>query len=281
MKHISFGARESVKDRRDKVDKDLSLAVPYPIAYEVDMSQISVFYQGKLGVCTGAALVVAIIEYLYWKKTGVYTKLSVAFLYIVTKLKVDQNFIEGSSLRSALKAALKYGVCKEDTFRTNIEMSHADFISQHIPDNAWTEALNFTIGGYVSVPVDASLIAAAMYKYGPLYARFEVGNKWYTPSWEEKDLSPLTKSAVIESGHAVALTAYDLSKEEQPMWLRNSWSDAWFRKGDGTFNFRDYKPTEVWAVSLDSLATLPSAPSLLDNVSKQFLNLLRMLHIIY
>lgn len=274
--HISFGAKPSKKDKRDIRDPKLALAYPYPEKYSVDMSKIDVFYQSKIGICTGAALVVAIMEYLYLQKTGKYVKLSVAFLYIVTKLYIEKNFNEGAALRSALKAAFKYGVCKESVFPTNVEVTHAQFLSQTISAKAWTDALNYTIGGYVAIPVEESLIAAAMYKYGPLYARMDVGPEWYTPSWNEKDISPLKKPRVIISGHAVALTSYDLSIEEKPIWLRNSWSDRWFKKGNGMFNFRDYKPTEVWAVTLDSVMHLQEPGRIVsDSVWRRLLDIFR------
>lgn len=283
MHKIAFGAHKSKKDARDHKDNTLVKAFPYPISHEIDVSKIRSFYQGEIGICTGAALTVAIMEYLYWKKTGKYTKLSVAFLYMVTKLKIDVNFQEGSSLRSALKAAYKYGVCTEQTFPTDINMTHDQFLKQIIPKEAWTEALNYTIGGYISIPVDESLIAAAIWKYGPLYARMEVGDTWFTPSWLEKDISPLTRAKKIISGHAIALTAYDLSKPEKAMWLKNSWGEDWFRKGSGLFNFRDYKPTEVWAVTLDSTMHMAENPQplLLSDIHRKVLDLLRKIGLMW
>lgn len=277
MRPIAFGAHKSKRDARDHKDSTLVKAFPYPQKHEVDMSAIRSFYQGQIGICTGAALVVSIIEYLYWLKTGKYVKLSVAFLYIVTKLKVDVNFVEGSSLRSALKAAYKYGVCTESTFPTNIDISHGEFLAQTIPKQAWNEALNYTIGGYVSIPVDQSLIAAAVWKYGPLYARFEVSDKWFKPSWFEKDISPLVSGKPVLSGHAVAITAYDLSNAKNPMWLKNSWGPEWFRNGSGLFNFSDYKPTEVWAVTLDSTMHMSENPpsAFLGDIGKRLLDVLR------
>ena len=276
MRPIAFGAHRSPKDKRDHRDRKLSQAFPYPQKHEVDMGPIRSFYQGEIGICTGAALVVAIMEYLHYKRSGKYVQLSVAFLYIVTKVYVDKNLNEGSALRSALKAAYKYGVCTEATFPTDIDMSHEQFVTQVIPKTAWNEALNYTIGGYISIPIDESLIAAAMWKYGPLYARMEVGNTWFTPSWLEKDISPLTRSKKIISGHAVALTAYDLSNDNKQMWLKNSWGPEWFRKGNGLFNYRDYKPTEVWAVTLDSTMHMPDPNiSFLDSASQKILDILR------
>lgn len=281
MPHISFGAQKSKKDRRDHRDKNLALSPVYPQKYDVDMKNIAPFYQGKIGVCTAAALVCAIIEQLYREKNKKHIRLSVAFLYIVTKKIIDKNNSEGSSLRSALKAAYKFGVCTEETFPTDVELSHAEFLAQTIPEKAWTEALNYTIGGYISVPLDESLMAAHMYKYGPLYARFEVSHTWFTPSWLEKDISPLISGKPILSGHAVALVGYDLSIDKKGMWLRNSWGPTWFRNGDGFFNYRDYKPTEVWAVSLDSTMGMQEQSSFLSDIHRGFLNVLRRIGMLW
>lgn len=281
---LGTGAYRSKKDKRDIKDPHLSLATPYSLSYATDFpgftgSDISLLdsrYQKKLGVCVAAAIV-TIVEYLHWKKTGIYTKLSVAFLYQVIKKYIDGNRTEGTSPRSGLKAAVKYGICKEETMPTDYDLSHDQFIDQKIPDNAWTEALEYAPGGYLSIPVERSLLAAAISKYGMVLARYECGDTWWIPSWFPKDIFPLKKPSVVVSGHLVANHSYDFLKDIKAWFsFLNWWSGAWGNRGRGEHFLDDYAPTEVWAITLES--TMPykeSTPSVPDSIWRSLLEILR------
>jgi hypothetical protein len=253
---IGFGADPSKADKRDARDAELSLAYPFAAAYDTHIDMLNVEYQRKVGACT--ASLKSYVEYLYYRKTGKYVRLSMAFLYVVTKLYIDQNLTEGSSLRSALKAAQKYGVATEDSFPTDFTKSHAEFLMQPIPKGAWDSALEYRIGGYVSIPVERSCMAAAIDKYGLLYARYEVGSEWYTAkdgrvSWRKEDVLPLRAPKSVISGHAIILSGYDLTSEKAAIRGRNTWSDQWADRGNFLAYHEDYPITEAWAVTLDSV----------------------------
>jgi hypothetical protein len=266
------GAFESPHDYRDIKDPSLAMALPLPALYETDISNIVVTDQEKLGICTSNLAV--IIEWLYFQRTGVYQRLSRRFLYSVTKNLIDQNQIEGSGLRSVLKAAYTYGVCKEETYpsaTTNI--SHADYINPaSIPAAAWAEALKYKIGGYVNIPTDKASIEAAIYKYGMLYTRREVGCEWWTAAdgtvtWDPKYIDPLRPPKVVISGHAIVDMGYNNTKNLYT--LRNSWGEEWNCKGNGHTDIVWYPPTEAWAVTLAPLGNdLPSAADFKHNFTK-------------
>jgi len=282
QKTFKAGALPSARDIRDIKDPTLSLASPYPESHETefpgftgeDRQALYDRYQRNVGVCVACA-VATYVEYLYWLKTGKYERLSVAFLYIAIKRLVDGNPYEGTSLRSGIRAAMKYGVCRESTFPTDYSLSHAEFLSQWVPDAAWTEALDFTIGGYVSVPVDRSLMAAAIHKYGLLLTRMEVGDSWWSPSWLPKDIFPLRKSKSVVSGHAVDHHRYALSDGTELGFL-NWWSGRWGRRGHGEHVLEDYAPTECWALTLDSVAQFRNqGPTVSEGVWRSLLEILR------
>ncbi len=262
---FGLGAFESPIDERDHKDDEISFAFPFPTVYATQ-HPVKVKHQKKIGACTGS--LVYYIEYLYWKKTGVYTELSMAFLYKITKKYIDKNEYEGSALRSALKAAQKYGVCTEKTFPSNFDQTHGQLLDQEIPSKAMEEALLWKIGEYGSIPIEPNLISAAIYKYGMLYGRVNIDYHWWLPSWLSKDIDPLEKPSLHHSGHAIHLHGYDYSGDKMPTKLLNTWGLEWNNNGEGTLIYHDYIPhlTETWFVTLDPIipSTPDNSPTVLD-----------------
>lgn len=180
-KDLSFtflGALPSEPDYRDV--KDATLAAPRTAAHSTDLGPVQVFDQEKIGICTTS--IATYVEWLYWKKTGVYTKLSRRFIYSVGKNLIDEAGFEGSSLRTMLKVVYNYGACPESIFPSEPgNMSHAEYMDINaIPAIAWKEALKFKIGGYVSIPADRESLLQGIFKYGLLYTRMIVGKEWWT-----------------------------------------------------------------------------------------------------
>lgn len=280
-KPFKTGAFKSKKDKRDIKDPHLALATPYPDEFTTDFPGFTGFdaslldarYQRQIGACV-LCTIATHVEYLYWKKTGIYKKLSVAFLTCIVKRFIDQNSDEGTAIRSALKAVMKYGICTEDTMPTNYSLTWEEFINQPIPEKAWTEALDYTIGGYIYVPVDRSLIAAAIYKYGLVAVRMECGDTWWIPSWNPKDIFPLRKPKTIVSGHAVSEYRYMLADKTNLKFL-NWWSKRWGENGRGEHVLEDYEPTEAWVLTLDSVMHLQSDLTVSVSLIKKIMNFLR------
>lgn len=253
------GALPSTEDKRDfdHADHELALGFPFPDEFETDLDIIvphNVKDQQKIGICTSS--ITYYMEYLYWKKYGVYTKLSMAFLYLVTKRHIDKNDYEGSSLRSALKAAQKYGCATEATFPSNNHLSYSDFMRQEIPASVMEEALLWKLGEYKPVPVEPNLIRAAVWKYGLVYARVGIDKAWWTPSWRPSDIDPLRKPAGEYTGHAVHFVGFK-DGEKTSLRVLNEWGREWNNNGQGTIVYEDYLPhlTECWVATLDPVGT--------------------------
>ena len=247
----NLGALPSEPDYRDR--KDAALAAPRPSSFKADLGPVEVFDQEKIGICTSS--IVTYVEWLYWKKTGVYTKLSRRFVYSVGKNLIDQAMFEGSSLRTMLKVVYDYGVPPETVFPSAVNgMSHAVYTDINaIPAAAWKEALKYRIGSYISVPVDKESFLNGLYKYGLLYTRVELGKEWWTApdgtvTWDPSRIMPLRKPAEIVSGHAITHHSHTPLGHNE---LRNSWGVEWGALGDGWHNFDNYPVTEAWAVTLD------------------------------
>lgn len=279
---FGLGAHPSPIDERDQhfKDSELTYAFPFPTVYTTQWPSLlpeNVKHQHSIGICTSSLTYE--VELLYWRKTGTYVKLSFAFLYLITKKYIDKNTDEGSSLRSALKAAQKYGVCTEATFPSKTNVSYEDFIKQEIPQAAMDEALNYRIGAYRPIPIEPSLMAGAIYKYGALYGRVEIDSNWWTPTWFKKDIDPLRPPKAAKSGHAVNFFGYDCSGDKVPTRLLNTWGEGWDDVGTGTLVYEDYMPhlTELWAVTLDPIVAEPvdNSPVVSEQVWRWVTALLR------
>jgi hypothetical protein len=259
-------------------------------SYSSDISALVVKMQGPRGICT-MEVVVSYLEKLIWKSTGVYVELSVADLAIKTKLLVDKDQIEGSSIWAAFTAAKLYGVCKESTFPTNVNLSWIEFINQTIPESAAREALNYKIGWFEQVPVDPVIFAGCIRLYDLVAVRFELGKEWYTAvdgrtSWEAQDIFPLRPPASIIDGHANLVYAYgdgpagafDLNNN------KNSWSKLWGSKdyqydaGNGFFYHSQYKPTEAWIAGL--VAPTDNSPQVTFQEVEEIIQVMRNIGII-
>jgi C1A family cysteine protease len=276
------GAFSSPVDNRDYVFSDNEVAPNLDKVFEFDLSPTPVRMQFKIGTCTAEAIA-RMAEKLHYERTGVYVKLSTAFLYLVTKQIIEKNIYEGAYPRNALKAAQKYGICPESDFPTNYNMTHAEFVAQQIPEKAWKSAEQYKIGKYYWVTKDSLLIRAALKKYGALYARFAIGKEWWTAkdgrsTWAEDLIDPLRAPEVVESGHMVLINGYDANDGLKGK-LANSWSEKWNKRGYGTFLFEEWDKylTELWAITLEPVDTVDNSPVISDSVVLAFMALLRKL----
>lgn len=256
----NLGAQPSKFDYRDR--KDATLAGVRPASFKTDLGPVEIFDQEKIGICTSS--IVTYVEWLYWKKTGVYTKLSRRFVYTVGKNLIDQDTLEGSSLRTMLKVVYNYGVPPETAFPSAVNgMSHAMYMDINaVPAAAWKEALKYRIGSYVAIPTDKESFLNGLYKYGLLYTRMELGKEWWTApdgtvTWDPAKIMPLLKPTNVISGHAINHYGYENSIFTD---LRNDWGPEWGNLGDGFHLYDNYPVTEAWAVTLDRYVNdLPAA----------------------
>lgn len=250
MNHIGLGAHKSKLDVRDHKDKSIALVSALPASFYVDITSLKSRMQHYIGKCIGEGNAKR-IDSLF----GITS--SDDFIYLGAK-SIDGNLIEGTSIRSALKFMQKNGVCLFDTWSIPVteKTTYTEYLKYEVPQYAKDEALKYKIGQYFSIPIDETLIKAALVKYGMLVVRMEVGDEWYTPSWLSKDILPLKAPKKVVSGHCVVIYGYSTDTSgDTKFYISNSWSTLWADNGNAYFYFKDYKPTEVWAVTLDPVPT--------------------------
>lgn len=281
---LGLGAHPSPTDHRDHQDKEIALGIPYPDKYMADLTNLEMRMQFQIGKCIGESTGKK-IDSLYFPN-----EFSDDFIYRGTKQFIDKNTNEGTSFRAALKFAQQYGVCKKPTFQIPVtqSMTYAQYLTYPIPQAAFDEAKNYKIGQYLSIPVDVSLLKAAIYKYGMIVARVDVGSEWWTDSkgtdsWNPADILPLRSPKQVISGHGIVIYGYDstITLGKTLFYISNSWSSAWANQGNGNLYFEDYYPhiTETWAVTLNPVV-VDNSPPVSDQTVSLFIKILRFLGII-
>lgn len=256
--HIG-GAVKSKKEYRDVVHETLATPLTLLPSFDADFSKVPVQMQNQLGICVSEA-VCSLIE--RFRNDGIV--LSRRFQYVGMKKLIDGNLDEGSSVKSGLQFAYKYGTQPESLVPTDTTTTYEQFINFDVTPYLATAT---KIPGYISIPTDIVSIAEAIQKYGGVAFRYEVGKEWYTDilgnvTWLASAILPLRKPRYFISGHAICGTGYDFTAFKK-INLRNSWSTAWALMGDGFTDLSAYPPTEAWAIT-------PTAPVIPDDTHIPF-----------
>lgn len=240
MKYAT-GAFESVQDTRDYAYVPDKANWKGGTRYEPE----DIEDQSKVGICTAISL-----TQQARKATGI--KYSADFQYLLQKKYIDGNWDEGSSIRSSLKVATKYGLLPEKYFKYKIsrKQPYDKYIKQlqAIPQSEIDKLLKrcTPIKGYASVPVDRDLMANAIDESeAGLLVRFALGSEWWTAPIE-----PLRPPKKFISGHAIIVSNYTGGSQR----VANMWGTDWADKGTAYFLLKDYSPTEAWIVYYKNVA---------------------------
>lgn len=259
---LGTGANHSEREYRDINMSDLSFTFAPPVKFDAGYSNIPVEMQNKNGICTAEAAGTLIERY---RNDG--KRVSRKFLYMAGKKFIDGNITEGSSIKTMLQAAYKYGIMFEDEVPTDTTVPYEEFINFD-PTPFLSIASARKIPGYISIPVNPSSLINGIYSYNGIAVRFDVGQEWWTDvngnvTWEASKILPLRKPQNIVSGHAVVFDGYDFTNGFKTN-IRNSWSTNWALNGDGYTYFEKYSPTEAWAISeipLNTINTVNNLPN--------------------
>ena len=135
----NFGATESPKDYRDIGLADVLAPVTLPNTYSLDVSNLPVWYQKKIGSCGGHA-VGKYGQKLEEIESKEVVTTSARFSYALAKC-VDGYPDEGTYLRVLMKNAQKYGFATEMTVPNNCDLTHEEYVYNRRLDNIPKEAL--------------------------------------------------------------------------------------------------------------------------------------------
>ena len=242
-----LGAFESLKDYRT-IESDAVMAVPLTTG-GFDYLPEEIEHQHKVGICCAISIVQMAQKYHK-------TKYSPDFFYLVMKKFIDQNWIEGSSLFTAVKAANKYGFLPIEDFvyikENDRNLSYQDYILklQAIPEEEINRLLalcEYKLPGYtrVDTSVPEKIAAAIQNSDVGILTRYNVGSEWWTPSWDKKDINPLKAPKQTISGHAIIGSLYRFN-EKKLIRLSNTWGTGWCDLGEADTYHEDYPMQEAW-----------------------------------
>jgi hypothetical protein len=183
------------------------------------------------------------------------------FLYTLGKKLIDKNTIEGSSARTMLTIANKYGVLPlADNPHDDTRKSLSAYMDITFTEAQMAKASQYKIK-YAQARLDPVGFATDLYnsKYG-LITRQAVGGNTYQPSWRKSDLELMRKPNPVTGGHLVLVNWYDGLDTNQLRNWHNTWGDknnptsdngaVWSDDGNLKYRYSDQKDyvTEAWTI---------------------------------
>lgn len=247
-----------------------------PATFHTDLG--SVLDQNKTPSCV-AHDVIMLLRLYWFRELGVWIDFSPRFLDILVK-RIDGQDREtgGTYPRYVLKLAATIGCCTtkllpNDTFLSTLEYRNDDLIT----DEMLEEAAKYKIPGYVNVPLDPLATRQHIYLYGALTSLFVIGDEFWTPSWQTKDIDPVTPPKNSLSGHQLAPCGWDDPVLNRG---RNEWGKEWNMNGEFHYDPIKWKGFifEQWAIAkipTDVSAFLKTLPSQANFHYNWYLNLKR------
>jgi hypothetical protein len=274
--HPATGGIKSPVDYRRIYISQLGLPEELPLSYFIDISNLGVLSQRKIGACVGHAAA------QYKKKldetdTGNAPKISARFLYALAKAR-DNYAGEGTYPSLVAKILQEVGCATEDTCPNDTTLTHEEYVYQrdekNMPKEAMDEAYKAKIGGYAWVLKDIQSIKQSICKASGSIALMRVGKEWWTDkngisTYDTDRLCPIQPPKEVISGHEIYLCGYEtLPNDDLKIYFLNSWDKKWCTLGVGYFLFSEYKNF------LDEMITFIDIPNKLleeaHNKPKQF-----------
>ncbi|HEY5973599.1 MAG TPA: C1 family peptidase [Geobacteraceae bacterium] len=188
--------------------------------------------QGETGSCVGWATADSVLRWHFVKAKRVKKTelLSVRQIWMSAKetdeyISYPTTFIEiaGTSLKSALDIARKFGVVTE-----KVLPFAPGKLYQGKPDTFFAMAAQLKIASYFNLGAKAADWKQWLATKGPILTRLDVDETWDNASVTNGKLA-VYKPSTARGGHAVALVGYT----PDSFIVRNSWGEEWGDKGFG------------------------------------------------
>lgn len=251
----TFGARKSPYDSRDfQLGEIVRTGLPTipPETYFLDIANLPVWHQHKIGACVGHAWGKS-QQYCEYAETGKVIPLSARFLYAVSKC-LDGAPEEGTYPRLTAKVLKDYGCATEATVPNDTLLDHETYVYNRditkIPKDAFDEAKQYGINGYAFAKLTEQGIKEAIYYAGlkrqGVVMLLLLGDSFWTDingnvTWAKDAILPIRPPANVVSGHEVYPIGFEQVGERLKIWFLNSWSKDWGDNGKGWFWYDEYK----------------------------------------
>jgi C1A family cysteine protease len=224
FKSLGTGYRFDPYDGRDRI----FLAPPRILPKHIDNREecTPVRNQGTEGSCTGHAMVAS--ERWAYEKAKLHDEW-------------EGTDYEGSSIRGAVKAWAKEGICPEESWPYKAKNP-----GKPKPD-AGAKAGEYPIAKYERC-LGIDHIKHAIHYRGCVIAGANVHKGWF--STIGKETIPFKPDYSQEGGHAITLVGYD--DEKEVFWVKNSWGEEWGKEGFAGLTYKDalVNIRDVWMASI-------------------------------
>ena len=242
FKSRGTGCRFDPYDARDQIFRTPKRILPKNIDNREECTEVR--DQGEEGSCVGHALVAA-AEILFWRKLGTSPDLSERWAYEKAKLydEWEGHDYDGTSIRGAVKAWEKLGICPEDYWpytpnKVGEPKSQANVKAKEYPVAKYERCLGL------------ENIKHAIHYRGCAIVGIILHEGWFSSDWFKKKIIPYKSKYAPVGGHAICLVGYDDKKKV--LWLKNSWGTTWGNKGYAGLTYKDalVNIRDAWVVSI-------------------------------
>lgn len=251
-------------DARDYVYQARLVALPDQLVNCAAVPEV--LDQGQEGACTGFALA-AVINFLLKLRGRGDERVSPRMLYELARRYDEwpgEGYV-GSSARGAMKAWVRHGVCRRDSWQDH---QHG---LDHFTTDLSLESMGTPGGAFYRVSHrDVRDMHCALHEVGILYVTLMVHEGWGDPGADpegrtermtrhlqytdtagatrEIDLPVIRRKGRADSGHAVAIVGYT----REGFIIQNSWGPGWGSGGFALLPYEDYMlhATDVWVAQL-------------------------------
>lgn len=236
-------------------------AISLPASVDLRSGFPDPFDQGKLGSCTGQALVSAVLFDL--KKQGQQKPdmRSVLYLYWQERKMEGRIGDTGATLTSGIKVLHTIGVCKESLWPYNISTYANTPTAAMDADAATCKDTDLNPMLTDSLAPNITLIKETLYQQCPIVGGIPIFESFESLVVRLSGKVPMPQPNEKRMGnHAVVFAGYDDSKNA--FLMRNSWGSSW---GEGGYFWLpyDYVPSyafDLWRVNGTSLPPLDPNP---------------------
>lgn len=230
---MNTGAFLNTEDNRDIDYSRIAGAVSLPSKHITDISMIPVLNQ-PYGTCVAHALA-TVKMYQEYKEGGKVKKLSRRYLYALAR-KLSPYTGEGLFPRDGAKTLYDNGILEPDDIDSGTK-DHADYESYKPTDDIIAKAKVNGVKGYAFVPfLNLSEVKKAIVNEGVVSGTLAYNGM----GWATTD-GFIQKPEPLESYHYIALYGYEDKDGDTIFYFRNSWSENWGNKGNGSFKWSDYQ----------------------------------------
>ena len=207
---MKYNLKFDEPDKRDKTGFRAIRVAELPKEYEPDFKELPEPYdQGNLGSCTSQATIAMI--YRHTKFQGSRLQL----YYNQREIDGTINEDAGSTLRTAMKAANKLGVCDESVY------PYYPDLFRHVPTiEAKAKAKYAQRLTYERVPQHLLQLKSCLAQGLPITFGFCVYDNFETTDFGKNPIMPMPKGEFL-GRHAILAVGY--SDKFGGVWCRNSW----------------------------------------------------------